>query len=127
MGEENMMLPYESKGFEELRQVNAHGAEYWSARALQGLQGYGQWRRFADAIRRAQISCEQSASVLGDHFAGAGKMVVLGSGSKLRTVLRRLPRSLLRTYEGSGPRGSILPAESMARLASSSARVLASR
>ncbi len=81
MGDADMMLPYESKGFEELRQVNAHGAEYWSARALQGMLGYGQWRRFADAIRRAQVSCEKSGNVPGDHFAGAGKPIVGGKGA----------------------------------------------
>jgi len=39
--------------FEALKQVNAHGAEYWSARDLQPLLGYDQWRRFEQAIRRA--------------------------------------------------------------------------
>ena len=92
MGDENMMLPYESKGFEELRQVNAHGAEYWSARALQGLLGYGQWRRFADAIRRAQTSCEQSGNRPGDHFAGAGKPIVGGKGAVQEVVDFHLSR-----------------------------------
>ena len=32
--------------FEGLKQINAHGAEYWSARDLQPLLGYSQWRRF---------------------------------------------------------------------------------
>jgi DNA-damage-inducible protein D len=82
MGEESRILPYESKGFEDLRRVNAHGADYWSARDLQRLLGYDQWRRFEDAIKRAMVSCERSGNVPGDHFAGAGKMVVLGSGSK---------------------------------------------
>jgi DNA-damage-inducible protein D len=76
------ILPYESKGFEELRQTNAHGAEYWSARALQKLLGYAQWRRFEDAINRAKISCEQSGNNPTDHFAGAGKMIGLGKGGE---------------------------------------------
>jgi DNA-damage-inducible protein D len=32
--------------FESIRQTNEHGAEYWSARDLQLLLGYSQWRRF---------------------------------------------------------------------------------
>lgn len=32
--------------FEGMKQVNEHGAEYWSARDLQPLLGYSQWRRF---------------------------------------------------------------------------------
>lgn len=30
------------QSFEELRKVNQHGAEYWSARDLQPLLGYSQ-------------------------------------------------------------------------------------
>jgi DNA-damage-inducible protein D len=47
--------------------------------------GYSQWRRFEQAIERAITSCEQSGNTPGYHFAGAGKMVDLGSGSQ-RTV-----------------------------------------
>ena len=81
MGEPDI-LPYESKGFEDLKQVNAHGAEYWSARALQELLGYEQWRRFVDAIKRAKTSCEQSGNDPAYHFAGAGKMIILGKGGE---------------------------------------------
>jgi len=71
--------------FEELKKLNEHGAEYWSARELQPLLGYSQWRRFEDAIKRAVVSCSQSGNNPDYHFASAGKMVELGSGS-VRTV-----------------------------------------
>ena len=58
--------------FEKLRKINNHGAEYWSARELQQLLGYSQWRRFEDAIKRAMMSCQQSGNTPTDHFAGAG-------------------------------------------------------
>ena len=70
------------KSFEELRRTNQHGAEYWSARDLQPLLGYTQWRRFEQAIERAMTSCETSGNNPENHFAGAGKMVGLGSGSQ---------------------------------------------
>ena len=66
--------------FEELKQSNQHDAEYWSARDLQPLLGYSQWRRFEDAIKRAITSCEQSGNNPDHHFAGAGKMIVVGKG-----------------------------------------------
>ena len=69
------------KDFEALKLTNEHGAEYWSARDLQNLLGYGQWRRFEDAIKRAIISSESSGNDPEYHFASAGKMVALGSGS----------------------------------------------
>ena len=70
-----------SKSFEDLKEVNEYGAEYWSAREIQPLLGYTQWRRFEDAIKRAITSCKQSGNTPENHFAGAGKMVELGSGS----------------------------------------------
>lgn len=70
-----------SESFEDLKKVNEYGAEYWNAREIQPLLGYTQWRRFEDAIKRALTSCKQSGNIPGNHFAGAGKMVELGSGS----------------------------------------------
>lgn len=64
-----------SKSFEDLKQINQYGAEYWSARDLQPLLGYTQWRRFEQAVERAKTSCEQSGNPSGYHFAGAGKMI----------------------------------------------------
>jgi DNA-damage-inducible protein D len=37
------------QSFESLKQSNEFGAEYWSARDLQPLLGYSQWRRFEQA------------------------------------------------------------------------------
>lgn len=78
--------------FEDLKKTNAYEAEYWSARDLQSLLGYGQWRRFEDAIKRAITSCEQSGNNPDHHFAGAGKMVELGSGSVREVEDYRLSR-----------------------------------
>jgi DNA-damage-inducible protein D len=68
------------QSFEDLKQSNEHDAEYWSARDLQPLLGYSQWRRFEDAVRRAITSCEQSGNNPEYHFAGAGKMIGVGKG-----------------------------------------------
>jgi DNA-damage-inducible protein D len=70
------------QSFEDLKQINEHGAEYWSARDLQPLLGYSQWRRFEQAIERAATSCKESGNPAENHFADAGKMVDLGSGSQ---------------------------------------------
>ncbi len=70
------------KSFEDLKRVNEHGAEYWSARALQPMLGYSQWRRFEQAIERAISSCKESGNPPEHHFAGAGKMIELGKGGQ---------------------------------------------
>ncbi len=71
--------------FEALKINNAHNAEYWSARDLQPILGYSQWRRFEDAIKRAMTSCETSGNDPAYHFAGAGKMIELGKGGLWET------------------------------------------
>lgn len=68
--------------FESIKQLNQYSIEYWSARELTPLLGYDQWRRFEDAIKRAMIACRQVGQSTDDHFAGAGKIVKLGAGSK---------------------------------------------
>lgn len=67
--------------FEDLKRVNEHGAEYWSARDLQPLLGYDQWRRFEQAIKRAQDACKESGNEPRHHFAGAGKPITGGKGA----------------------------------------------
>lgn len=57
------------------------GVEFWYARELQGLLGYTTWRRFEDTIERAKIACTTAGQHIDHHFAEAGKMVGLGSGS----------------------------------------------
>jgi DNA-damage-inducible protein D len=70
MAEES--LPVSSrKAFEDLKKANQHGAEYWTARELQPLLGYRQWRTFVKAINKAITSCEQSGNDPAYHFARA--------------------------------------------------------
>ncbi len=77
------LLPREGEsGFEEIKLINHYGAEFWSARALQSVLGYKQWRSFETAIRKAITSCERSGNDPSHHFARARKMVELGSGSE---------------------------------------------
>ena len=80
MSDKNL-VPMGNKSFEDFKKVNEFGAEYWSAREIQSLLGYTQWRRFEGAIKRALTSCKQSGNTPENHFADAGKMVDLGSGS----------------------------------------------
>ncbi|MEG3172366.1 DNA damage-inducible protein D [Sphingomonas sp. ZB1N12] len=67
--------------FEGEKLYNDHGAEFWSARDLQPLLGYSQWRRFEDAIRRGMSSCEQSGNTCDHHFSAASKPISGGKGA----------------------------------------------
>ena len=80
------------KTFEELKQVNQYGAEYWNARDLQPLLGYNQWRSFDNAIIKAIVSCEQSGNTPEYHFARARKPIVGGKGAVQEVVDYHLSR-----------------------------------
>lgn len=80
MADEDMLAP-DRKSFEDLKQINQHGAEYWTARQLQPLLGYKQWRSFAKAINKAITSCTQSGNDPDYHFARARKSIALSKGA----------------------------------------------
>ena len=58
------------------------GVEYWLARDLQHLLGYGKWDNFQGVVSKAKTACELSGHAISDHFVDVGKMVELGSGSQ---------------------------------------------
>lgn len=68
--------------FEGHAQQTDNGIEYWLARDLQHLLGYGKWDNFLGVVSKAKTACETSGHAVSDHFAGVGKMVGLGSGSQ---------------------------------------------
>lgn len=78
----NSIIENKNVSFEDLKKINEHGAEFWSARDLQPHLGYSQWRRFEDAIARAMESCQASGNDKENHFAGAGKMIGTGKGAQ---------------------------------------------
>lgn len=58
------------------------GVECWSARDLQNILGYSQWRNFKNVIDKAEKSCEQAGEDAKNHFAEFSKMVEIGSGAQ---------------------------------------------
>ncbi len=85
MTEENLSVPVDpqpkGKSFEQLKRVNQHGAEYWSAHDLREMLGYNHWRSFDKAITKAITSCQQSGNDPEHHFAHARKPIVGGKGA----------------------------------------------
>ena len=68
--------------FEDIRQYNEEGRDYWLARDLQHVLGYSSWNKFKAVIRKAIKACEKSGITSADHFSRAGKMVTIGSGAE---------------------------------------------
>ena len=76
------LVKYGEETFESIKHVNEYGQEYWLGRELQPILDYAQWRRFAEAIDRAKLACQNSGFDVSDHFADVGKMVDIGSGAE---------------------------------------------
>lgn len=68
--------------FEGIRQLDEHGDEFWSARALAPLLEYQDWRNFMQVVDKARVACEQSGRAVADHFGDTTKMVPIGSGAQ---------------------------------------------
>lgn len=73
--------PAAQSPFDAIRQVRADGTEYWSARELQAILGYDEWRKFDGAIDRAETSMVNQGINPRDHVVGAAKKVSIGSGA----------------------------------------------
>lgn len=58
------------------------GIECWSARELQILFNYSDWRNFINAVEKAKKSSENAGVDIHDHFVDITRMVKLGSGSE---------------------------------------------
>jgi DNA-damage-inducible protein D len=71
-----------TENFEDFLNLTEDGIEFWLARDLQHLLGYGKWDNFQNVISKAKTSCEISGQNISDHFADVGKLVDIGSGAK---------------------------------------------
>jgi DNA-damage-inducible protein D len=56
--------------------------ECWSARDLQEVLGYTEWRNFLKILEKAKLACENTGVAVSDHFVEVNKMVQLGSGAE---------------------------------------------
>ncbi len=70
--------------FDTIRQIDADGSDYWSARDLSKLLGYTKWENFVYAITRAKEACENSGQAASDHFPESRKMIKAGRGAQRR-------------------------------------------
>lgn len=78
--------------FEEIKQVDEFGNEFWFARDLQIVLEYGKWQNFEKVILKAKEACEQNNNFLVDHFTDVSKMVKLGSGAERNLLDIKLSR-----------------------------------
>ena len=56
--------------------------ECWSARELQTIFGYAEWRNFLKVVDKAKTACETSGAEVSYHFVDINKMIDLAKGAQ---------------------------------------------
>lgn len=78
--------------FEQIRQTDDAGSEFWSARQLAKVLDYSEYRHFLPVIAKAREACQNSQQAVADHFEDVLEMVKIGSGAQRRIEDVRLSR-----------------------------------
>ena len=86
-----------NKDFEGIKKINKQGVEYWEARELMPLFGYGQWKNFKKIVNKAKDACENSDQEIEYHFADVGKMIKVAKNT-LKEAIRKIEDYHLSRY-----------------------------
>jgi len=65
--------------FDQLKKVNEHQQEYWSARDLGRTLEYSEYRFFLPVLEKAKIACQNSGFAIEDHFEDIHDMISIGT------------------------------------------------
>ena len=68
--------------FENIKNINEQGSEYWLARKLAKALDYKDYRNFLVAIDKAMEACQNSGQIISDHFGDTTNMILIGKGGK---------------------------------------------
>lgn len=79
--------------FEQIKQIDENGDEFWMARQLAKALDYTDFRNFVGVINKAIEACNKSGQQVEDHIVEANEMVSIGSGAE-----REMPSFRLRRY-----------------------------
>ncbi|MEK7390578.1 MAG: DNA damage-inducible protein D [Patescibacteria group bacterium] len=79
---EELAISGPHKGFEDIKEIDENGIEFWRARNLFPLLGYATWQAFDEVVTRAGKAALNSGQIKENHFSQLTKLVDIGSGGK---------------------------------------------
>ncbi len=68
--------------FEQIKETDDNGNEFWGARKLSKILDYAEFRNFIPVIERAKEACRNSGQNPLYHFVDYHEMIELGKGAK---------------------------------------------
>lgn len=78
--------------FEQIKQIDAEGNEFWTARGLAKVLEYSEYRHFIPVTDRAKEACKNSGQVVSDHFEDILEMIPTGKTAHRRVQSIKLSR-----------------------------------
>jgi DNA-damage-inducible protein D len=78
--------------FEQIRETDENGNEFWTARKLSKILEYAEFRNFLPVIERAKEACINSKQKVENHFVDYHEMVGIGSGAERKMASIKLSR-----------------------------------
>jgi DNA-damage-inducible protein D len=80
---ENKLTNIEDKTvFEQIKQLDENGNEFWGARKLSKVLEYTDFRNFSSVVNKAKEACQNSGQPIENHFVDFNEMVAIGSGAE---------------------------------------------
>jgi len=75
--------------FEQIKQIDDDGAEFWSSREFAEVLSYADYDNFKAVIEKAKLACFNSGREVVDHFRDVTEMIEVAKGAKrpVKTVL----------------------------------------
>lgn len=78
--------------FEQIKQTDENGNEYWMARQLAKALEYTDFRNFSSVIAKAIEACKNSGQPVENHIVEFNEMVAIGSGAEREMQSYKLSR-----------------------------------
>lgn len=91
-------VPELQSPFDQLKEVDSKGKEWWNSRRLARVMGYGKYWNFERVLAKAQALVSQKGYSLAEHFVEIEEMAVLMGlstrmGSKIHKTSARLAQN----------------------------------
>lgn len=86
-------IPELQSPFEQLKEVDADGKEWWNSRKLARVMGYSKYWNFERVIAKAQTWTTQKGYNLSEHFVEFIEMAELGCGTVRKVTSIKLSRT----------------------------------
>ena len=68
--------------FEQIKQTDQNGNEFWGARQLAKVLEYSDFRNFQSVINKAKEACLNGGQLVGDHIVDFNEEIIHGKGAK---------------------------------------------